>query len=110
MVKYIRYVIFYLNTNICRTPNPAECECLLRHQHAARPELRAAAAGRHLQGAGQGGRAVQGDARPQAGHQQGEEEAAGAGALTPTLWTRPLSEIKLCCDYLLLSIEKVFIV
>ena len=85
MVKYIRYVIFYLNTNICRTPNPAECECLLRHQHAARPELRAAAAGRHLQGAGQGGRAVQGDARPQAGHQQGEEEAAGAGALTSAI-------------------------
>ena len=47
-----------INFSLYRTSNPSECQCVLRHQHTTRPQLRAQAAGRHQQGPREGGRVV----------------------------------------------------
>ena len=61
-----------------RITNPTECECVLRYQHTTRPQLCSEAAGGER--LGEGGGVVQ-ELHPgqEEGHQQGQEEAAGAG-------------------------------
>ena len=67
---------------ISRVTNPAKCQCLLRHQHPARPQLRPEAPRGHHQGPGEGGGAVQRlQLHPgkEERHQQGKEKAAWTG-------------------------------
>ena len=68
-----------LSIIISRVTNPAKCQRLLRHQHPARPQLRAEAPRGHHQGQGEGGGAVQRlQLHPgqEERHQQGKEKAA----------------------------------